>query len=109
MRVVLATRTSLAPIFAPVLEHLVKIMTEVSKNPSNPKFNHFLFESVSALVRYVSGVVGPHARLIANSYVGAARPDALSTIETSLFPPFQYILAQDVTGALVPRLAPPPD
>lgn len=63
MRVVITTRASLAPIFQPVLEHLVKIMTEVSKNPSNPKFNHYLFESVSALVRCVSRqsfAVGTH-------------------------------------------------
>jgi exportin-2 (importin alpha re-exporter) len=34
-----------------VLNHLTKIVVEISSNPSNPKFNHFTFESISALVR----------------------------------------------------------
>jgi len=51
MRVIITARQALLPSYATVLQHLVGILGEISKNPSNPKFNHFTFESISALVR----------------------------------------------------------
>lgn len=83
MRVVVTARAGLATSYAHVLQHLVRIIGEVSKNPSNPKFNHYAFEAISGLVRYVV----------------AANPASLPDFESQLFPPFQFILAQDVAGA----------
>lgn len=54
MRVIVTARGALAPSYATVMQHLVAILGEISKNPSNPKFNHFTFESISALIRCVS-------------------------------------------------------
>jgi exportin-2 (importin alpha re-exporter) len=54
MRVILTARQALTPVYPGVLQHLVGIIGEISKNPSNPKFNQYAFESVSALIRYVS-------------------------------------------------------
>lgn len=51
MRVIITARQALTPIYVTVLSHLTRILGEISKNPSNPKFNHFTFESISALVR----------------------------------------------------------
>ena len=51
MRVILTARQSLTPVFQVVLQHLVGIIGQTSKNPSNPKFNQYTFESVSALIR----------------------------------------------------------
>ncbi|GAA5950565.1 hypothetical protein JCM3765_000532 [Sporobolomyces pararoseus] len=81
MRVIITARQSLLPSYATVLQHLVGILGEISKNPSNPKFNHFTFESISALVRFVT----------------AGNPSTLSTFENALFPPFHIILQQDVS------------
>ncbi|GAA6061481.1 hypothetical protein JCM10212_002560 [Sporobolomyces blumeae] len=81
MRVIITARQALIPSYATVLQHLVGILGEISKNPSNPKFNHFTFESISALVRFVT----------------AGSPATLSTFETALFPPFHQILQQDVS------------
>ncbi|GAA5999813.1 hypothetical protein JCM10207_005923 [Rhodosporidiobolus poonsookiae] len=81
MRVIITARQGLAPSYAAVLQHLVAILNEISKNPSNPKFNHFTFESISALVRFVT----------------AANPSTLSAFEGALFPPFHLILQQDVS------------
>jgi exportin-2 (importin alpha re-exporter) len=53
MRVIITSRQALTPSYATILSHLTKIVLEISKNPSNPKFNHYTFESISALVRYV--------------------------------------------------------
>lgn len=54
MRVIITARQSLTPVYEPVLNRLVAIMGEISKNPSNPKFNQYCFESVSALIRSAS-------------------------------------------------------
>ncbi|GJN90916.1 hypothetical protein Rhopal_003930-T1 [Rhodotorula paludigena] len=81
MRVIITARQGLASVYTTVLQHLVAILGEISKNPSNPKFNHFTFESISALVRFVT----------------AGNPSSLSHFETALFPPFHAILQQDVS------------
>ncbi|BGP16685.1 hypothetical protein JCM10213_000398 [Rhodosporidiobolus nylandii] len=81
MRVIITARQALAPSHAAILQHLVAILTEISKNPSNPKFNHFTFESISALIRFTT----------------AADASSLSTFESALFPPFHAILQQDVS------------
>ncbi|KAK4706174.1 exportin-2 (importin alpha re-exporter), partial [Phenoliferia sp. Uapishka_3] len=81
MRVIVTARQALAPSYESVLSHLTKILGEISKNPSNPKFNHFTFESISALVRFIT----------------AANPSTLAHFESALFPPFQSILQADVS------------
>jgi len=59
---------------------LNKILVEISKNPSNPRFNHCVFESIGALVRFNC----------------QNNPEALSSFENMLFGPFQMILQQYV-------------
>ncbi|KAI5479889.1 importin-alpha export receptor [Pseudohyphozyma bogoriensis] len=81
MRVIITGRQALAPIYPTVLNHLVKILGEISKNPSNPKFNHFTFESISALVRFIT----------------AGNSSTLAEFEAALFPPFHAILQLDVS------------
>ena len=56
------------------------MLIEVCKNPKSPGFNHYLFESVAALVRY--GV--------------AADTSNLPKFEVTLFPAFDVVLTQDV-------------
>ena len=50
---IITARQSLIPTYDSILTNLVKIIEEISKNPSNPKFNQYCFESVSALIRLV--------------------------------------------------------
>ncbi|KAN0065033.1 importin-alpha export receptor [Thecaphora frezii] len=80
MRMVATWRGGIAAVHAAVLEHLVRILSEVSRNPSNPRFNQYLFEAVSALIRYTV----------------AQDASCLSTFEARLFGPFTQILANDV-------------
>ena len=54
MRVIITARQSLVPSYQAILERLVAIIGETSKNPSNPKFNQYNFESISALTRCVT-------------------------------------------------------
>lgn len=51
MRVIITARQSLGSAYEAILTRLVGILGEISKNPSNPKFNQYCFESVSALIR----------------------------------------------------------
>ncbi|KAK4789380.1 hypothetical protein SAY86_020699 [Trapa natans] len=66
---------------APSIAGLTSVLNEVCKNPKNPMFNHYLFESIAVLVRR------------------ACERDAslISTFEASLFPTLQTILSNDVT------------
>lgn len=88
MRVIITARQSLTPVHEAVLTRLVNILGEISKNPSNPKFNQYCFESVSALIRFVC----------------EGSPAALPKFEQAIFGPAQVILAQDVAGKLTGSL-----
>ena len=52
MRVMTVSRDTLEPFLQVSTKHLIGILGEISKNPSNPRFNHYLFESLAALIRY---------------------------------------------------------
>jgi len=84
MRVIIVARQSLTPSHEAILTRLVNILGEISKNPSNPKFNQYCFESVSALIRFVCD----------------GTPGALPKFEQAIFGPAQIILANDVAGEL---------
>ena len=62
------------------LPKLTEILTMVSKNPSKPHFNHYLFETLSLAIKIVC----------------KAEPAAVNSFEEALFPVFQGILQQDV-------------
>ena len=53
MRLIVTAREAMLAARTPVLSHLSSILGEISKNPSNPKFSQYCFESISALVRCV--------------------------------------------------------
>lgn len=56
------------------------ILMRVCQNPRQPGFNHYMFESVAALVRQGC----------------ASNASMVTQLEEALFPPFQYVLQQDV-------------
>ncbi|KAI0088382.1 importin alpha re-exporter [Irpex rosettiformis] len=80
MRVIITARSSLVEGYASILARLVNILGVISKNPSNPNFDQYIFESISALIRFIT----------------AARPDTLTAFEQALFGPFTFILQSDI-------------
>lgn len=80
MRVLTATREQLAGAYTTLLQHLGNIVTTIAKNPSNPKFSQFAFESLAALIRFTT----------------AADPSSVDAFEQALFPPFTAILQGEV-------------
>jgi exportin-2 (importin alpha re-exporter) len=62
MRLILTAKQTLTPQYERTLQRLVNILGVVSKNPSNPNFDQYLFESISALLRYVLYAPSPVCR-----------------------------------------------
>ena len=109
MRVLFTSREEISPYVGDIIDHLNKILIVISKNPSNPQFNHYTFEAIGALVRldihrlFVRLSVLPYLSLIfafppAIRFCCVNSQEILSHIEGVLFPSFQTILQQDVTG-----------
>eukprot|EP01087_Luapelamoeba_hula_P019082 TRINITY_DN6277_c0_g1_i1.p1 TRINITY_DN6277_c0_g1~~TRINITY_DN6277_c0_g1_i1.p1 ORF type:complete len:1049 (+),score=219.24 TRINITY_DN6277_c0_g1_i1:42-3149(+) len=81
MRVVSNAAEELAPITEAVITQLNAILGRVYKNPTNPTFNHYLFETISALIRGAT----------------TANSANIEILERHLFPAFQAILSEDIT------------
>ena len=69
------------PITNIVFNKLASALERVCKNPRNPQFNHYLFESIAVLVRNVC----------------SKDPSQTSQLEALLFPPFQTVLQMEIT------------
>jgi exportin-2 (importin alpha re-exporter) len=53
MRSLIICRDDVQPYVMDVLSPLSNIIDIISKNPINPKFNHFTFESIGSLIKYI--------------------------------------------------------
>ena len=53
MRIILTARTTLVPMHQTLLKRFIGILGAIAKNPSNPNFDQYIFESISALIRCV--------------------------------------------------------
>lgn len=69
-----------------VLDKLTASLARVCKNPSNPLFNHYLFEALASLVNAVC----------------RSNPNATSDFEALLMPPFETVLSMDVVRPSFP-------
>lgn len=81
MRVCLVLQDKLEPYIDEMLAKLSELLTIISKNPSKPNFNHYLFETFGVLIRGVC--------LKNKSFI--------QKFEAHLFPIFNYVLEQDIT------------
>lgn len=52
MRVLLTAEDSLRVASIEILDQLLKVVQLISKNPSNPKFSHYTFESICGILKY---------------------------------------------------------
>ncbi|TFK31640.1 importin alpha re-exporter [Crucibulum laeve] len=80
MRVIVTARQTLTPVYENTLARLVAILGVISKNPSNPNFDQYIFESISGLMRFVV----------------AGTPATIVTFEQALFTPFTIIIQADI-------------
>ena len=67
------------------LQRLAAMLLQVCQNPTQPGFNHYLFESVAALIKYSA----------------AADVSKVAELEEHLFPAFNIVLQQDVQASSI--------
>jgi exportin-2 (importin alpha re-exporter) len=79
MRILITAQDATAPYAETLLHQLVELTAAISKNPSNPKFSHYTFEAIGAIIRFDSEAVGA------------------DKIEQVILNPFLAILGDDVT------------
>ncbi|ORY03577.1 CAS/CSE protein [Clohesyomyces aquaticus] len=77
MRVLIFIREGVLPIVDVVLNSFINITKVIRHNPSNPRFQYYLFEGIGALIRF-------------------AGPTKGTELETKLYDPFAAILQEDV-------------
>ncbi|KAL9104414.1 MAG: hypothetical protein Q9163_000619 [Psora crenata] len=82
MRVLIVIREGVLPVVDDLLPHFVNITQISSKNPSNPRFNYYLFEAIGAFIRF-------------------AAPSQPEKLESGFYPPFATILQDDLFAALL--------
>jgi exportin-2 (importin alpha re-exporter) len=85
MRVLSVIGADVVPITGLVLTPLTSALERVCANPSNPHFNHYLFECLAVLIKSVCTSSSPETL-----------NGACDQFEALLFPPFQAVLSQDV-------------
>lgn len=87
MRCLVLLGRDVTPVIPAVLNKLTLALERVYKNPTNPYYSHYLFECIAVLV-----TSSCHNHLDINGSLSYC-----SNFEAILFPPFQVILAQEVT------------
>ena len=98
MRILSVVGSSIEPVTELVLQHLTTALERVCKNPSNPHFNHYLFECIALLVRSCCSATAleeMHGSLSPQQQAEAANA-SFEKFEGLLFPPFQTVLQLDV-------------
>jgi exportin-2 (importin alpha re-exporter) len=80
MRCLSSARDDIIQVVQIVLEKLTAALFVVAKNPRNPQYNHYMFESIAVLVKAVC----------------SKSPEHVKTFEGLLFQPFQQVLQMDV-------------
>lgn len=80
MRALSVAQEDVIPIAHIIIEKLTNTLARVAKNPRNPQYNHFLFESIAVLVKSVC----------------SKDPSQAPNLESLLFPPFQTILQMEI-------------
>lgn len=80
MRALSRAGQDVIPVTGIVFDKLAAALGRVCKNPRNPSYNHYLFESIAALVRNCC----------------SKDPSMTAQLEGLLFPPFQTVLQMDI-------------
>ncbi|CAF0749729.1 unnamed protein product [Didymodactylos carnosus] len=80
MRLSSSLQDNVMPFLNQLMEKLVIILKRTSRNPNKPNFNHYLFETISLLIRTSS----------------IQNPQLVEQFETILFPVFTPIISEDI-------------
>lgn len=89
MRALLVVGSDITPVTELVVQHLTSALEKACKNPVNPHYNHYLFESLALLIRASCGN--------GSGEISPAMVASCSHFETLLFPPLEMVLVQDIS------------
>jgi exportin-2 (importin alpha re-exporter) len=101
MRIIVTARQTLTPVYEQILSRLIGILGAISRNPSNPNFDQYIFESISGLMRsfhYIT--LMPFSYVALGRFIVNGTPATLLIFERLLFGPFTIILQQDIDRTL---------
>lgn len=95
LRVINVARMDVGAVVPGILSKLGAVLTRVANNPSNPTFNHLLFETISALIRFgvesqqctvqqLEAVVNPAFERILHSFIIEFVPYVLQIMAQTL-------------------------
>ncbi|RKO91450.1 Cse1-domain-containing protein [Blyttiomyces helicus] len=93
MRSVFFFRETLLPYATDILRRMSLIIDAIGNNPSNPKFNHYAFEALAGLVRFLC----ESNKVLVNDFEVALFPhfEKILTLEVAEFMPYVFqILSQ---------------
>jgi exportin-2 (importin alpha re-exporter) len=79
MRTCAVAQAAMLPYVSVLIDKVTSILAFVSENPRNPRFNHYLFETLACLIHFIT----------------PSNPQAVDSFEAKLFPPFQQMLGKD--------------
>lgn len=76
-RVLQTAENSIVSIYPEMMNQLIAVVNIVSKNPSNPRFSHYIFESIGVIINY-------------------SNVEMLSSLIELMMPSFMHILSEDI-------------
>jgi len=94
MRVISRAEEGCAKVIEPVIKAVSSILMAVSKNPQKPTFNHYMFECIAALIRFVCD----------RQYNASNDPQRVGAFEQQLMGPFMKILEMDHAAEFHPYI-----
>ncbi|KAF2274253.1 Cse1-domain-containing protein [Westerdykella ornata] len=102
MRVLIFIREGVLPITEIVLNNLINIIKVIRHNPSNPRFQYYMFEAIGALIRFA----GPsQSSLLENKLsdpFSAVLKDGVDEFMPYVFQLFAALLEANPSGQLAP-------
>ncbi|KAG0677522.1 importin-alpha export receptor [Pichia californica] len=75
MRILLISEDSNSQSILQIIEELIKIVEIISKNPSNPKFSHYTFESICIILKYYQTAIKDFYSVLKNTLFGILGQD----------------------------------
>lgn len=101
MRILLISEDSLNSSIIEILQELIKIIETISKNPSNPKFSHYTFESICIILKFHKNNIKNFYAILKNTLFGILGQDIQEFIPYS-FQILSFILENYPNNELLP-------
>lgn len=100
MRVLIVIKGDVLPILDVVLTNFVNITRVIRHNPSNPRFYHYLFEGIGALIRFAAPTNPDHMENTLYQPFAACLQEDIQEFSPYIFQLFAALLEANPSGTL---------